>query len=107
MNRRGYQTVAQCEDCREVLKCSKCSVPMVYHKAARRLLCHYCGSQMEPPPQRCPACGGKLQYRGFGTQKAEEELAELFPQARILRIGSGLHRREGCPRKIAGPLCPA
>lgn len=86
LNRRGYQTVAQCEDCREVLKCSKCSVPMVYHKAARRLLCHYCGSQMEPPPQRCPACGGKLQYRGFGTQKAEEELAELFPQARILRM---------------------
>ena len=86
LNRRGYQTVAQCEDCREVLKCSKCSVPMVYHKAARRLLCHYCGSQMEPPPQRCPACGGKLQYRGFGTQKAEEELAALFPQARILRM---------------------
>ena len=86
LNRRGYQTVAQCEDCREVLKCSKCSVPMVYHKAARRLLCHYCGSQMEPPPQRCPACGGKLQYRGFGTQKAEEELEELFPQARILRM---------------------
>ena len=86
LNRRGYQTVAQCEDCREVLKCGKCSVPMVYHKAARRLLCHYCGSQMEPPPQRCPACGGKLQYRGFGTQKAEEELETLFPQARILRM---------------------
>ena len=86
LNRRGYQTVAQCEDCREVLKCRKCSVPMVYHKSAHKLLCHYCGSQLDPPPARCPACGGKLQYRGFGTQKAEEELAKLFPEARILRM---------------------
>ena len=86
LNRRGYQTVAQCEDCREVLKCQKCSVPMVYHKSAHKLLCHYCGSQLDPPPARCPACGGKLQYRGFGTQKAEEELAKLFPEGRILRM---------------------
>ena len=86
LNRRGYQTVAQCEDCREVLKCQKCSVPMVYHKSAHKLLCHYCGSQLDPPPARCPACGGKLQYRGFGTQKVEEELAKLFPEARILRM---------------------
>ena len=86
LNRRGYQTVDQCEDCREVLKCQKCSVPMVYHKSAHKLLCHYCGSQLDPPPARCPACGGKLQYRGFGTQKAEEELAKLFPEARILRM---------------------
>ena len=86
LNRRGYQTIAQCEDCREVLKCAKCSVPMVYHKSAHKLLCHYCGSQLDPPPQKCPACGGTLQYRGFGTQKAEEELAKLFPEARILRM---------------------
>ena len=86
LNRRGYQTIAQCEDCREVLKCAKCSVPMVYHKSAHKLLCHYCGSQLDPPPQKCPACGGILQYRGFGTQKAEEELAKLFPEARILRM---------------------
>ena len=85
LNRRGYQTMAQCEDCREVLKCTKCSVPMVYHKSAHKVLCHYCGSQMEPPAV-CPTCGGKLQYRGFGTQKAEEELAKLFPDARVLRM---------------------
>lgn len=85
LNRRGYQTMAQCEDCREVLKCTKCSVPMVYHKSAKKLLCHYCGSQMDPP-KLCPACGGTMQYRGFGTQKAEEELAKLFPEARVLRM---------------------
>ena len=86
LNRRGYQTIAQCEDCREVLKCQKCSVPMVYHKSAHKLLCHYCGSQLDPPPQKCPTCGGKLQYRGFGTQKAEEELMKLFSTARVLRM---------------------
>ena len=86
LNRRGYQTIAQCEDCREVLKCQKCSVPMVYHKSEHKLLCHYCGSQLDPPPQKCPTCGGKLQYRGFGTQKAEEELMKLFPTARVLRM---------------------
>ena len=85
LNRRGYQTMAQCEDCREVLKCQKSSVPMVYYKSAHKVLCHYCGSQMEPPTV-CPTCGGKLQYRGFGTQKAEEELAKLFPDARVLRM---------------------
>ena len=85
LNRRGYQTMAQCEDCREVLKCTKCSVPMVYHKAAHKVLCHYCGSQMEPPTV-CPAVGGRLRYAGFGTQKAEEELAKLFPDARVLRM---------------------
>jgi len=86
LNRRGYQTVAQCEDCREVLKCQKCSVPMVYHKSPPTLLSLAGGARRAPPPARCPACGGKLQYRGFGTQKAEEELAKLFPEARILRM---------------------
>ena len=86
LNRRGYQTMAQCDDCRAVLKCPKCSVPMVYHKSAHKLLCHYCGTQLDPPPKTCPACGGKLLYRGFGTQKAEEELSRIFPDARILRM---------------------
>ena len=100
LNRRGYQTVAQCEDCREVLKCPKCSVPMVYHKASHKLLCHYCGSQMDPPPKNCPACGGKLQYRGFGTQKAEEELAKLFPEARILRMDQDSTAAKDAPEKL-------
>ena len=99
LNRRGYQTMAQCEDCREVLKCTKCSVPMVYHKAAHKVLCHYCGSQMEPPTV-CPACGGKLQYRGFGTQKAEEELAKLFPDARVLRMDQDSTAAKGAHDKL-------
>ena len=86
LNRRGYQTVTVCESCGKVLKCEKCSVPMVYHKAKGELLCHYCGSTLHPAPKFCPECGGKLMYTGFGTQKAEEELARLFPSARILRM---------------------
>ena len=86
LNRRGYRTVAQCADCGKVLKCTSCSVPMVYHKAQNRLLCHYCGRTIAPPPTACPECGGPLRYTGFGTQKLEEELAGLFPTARLLRM---------------------
>ncbi len=86
LNRRGYRTVAICHDCREALKCNKCSVPMVYHKAQNELRCHYCGSTQHPAPTSCPSCGGDLSYTGFGTQRAEEELIHLFPHARILRM---------------------
>ena len=86
LNRRGYQTVAMCTACGEVLKCGGCSVPMVHHKAENRLLCHYCGKSISPVPDVCPACGGKLKYTGFGTQRVEEELEQLFPRARVLRM---------------------
>lgn len=86
LNRRGYQTVAMCTDCGQVLKCSGCSVPMVYHKAEGKLLCHYCGHTIHPAPAQCPECGGRLRYTGFGTQRVEEELEAAFPQARVLRM---------------------
>ncbi len=81
LNRRGYQTVAQCEDCRAVRKCAKCSVPMVYHKAGGgRLLCHYCGSQLAPRPPVCRGCRARLQNRGIDPQKPREDLAALIEQ---------------------------
>ncbi len=86
LNRRGYRTVALCTACGKALKCGSCSVPMVYHKAQHKLLCHYCGRAVAPPPEACPACGGALRYSGFGTQRVEEELAALLPSARILRM---------------------
>ncbi len=86
LNRRGYRTIAICNDCREVLRCEKCSVPMVYHKAQNELRCHYCGSTTHPIPSECPSCKGDLSYTGFGTQRAEEELTRLFPNARVLRM---------------------
>lgn len=86
LNRRGYHTVAMCADCGQVYKCPNCSVPLVYHKNRQALLCHHCGHQVQPAPTRCPECGGKLAYSGFGTQRVEEELQTLLPDARILRM---------------------
>ena len=86
LNRRGYRTVGRCTGCGEVLKCGACSVPMVYHKSENRLLCHYCGASVSPVPETCPACGERIKYTGFGTQRVEEELAERFPAARVLRM---------------------
>ena len=86
LNRRGYQTVALCQECKKVLKCDSCSVPLVYHKAQNKLLCHHCGKTVAPAPRLCPACGGELRYAGYGTQKIEEELEEKFHGARVLRM---------------------
>ncbi|MBR6761509.1 MAG: primosomal protein N' [Oscillospiraceae bacterium] len=86
LNRRGYHTLLQCTKCYEPVYCPNCSVPMTYHKANNSLLCHYCGA-VQPPVTECPACGNeKLRQMGFGTQKLEEELQLLLPQARILRM---------------------
>ena len=86
LNRRGYRTIGMCTTCGHVLKCPNCSVPLVYHKPQQALLCHHCGHTVHPLPQTCPECGGKISYSGFGTQRVEEELAELLPGARILRM---------------------
>lgn len=86
LNRRGYHTVGMCATCGHVLKCPNCSVPLVYHKPQQALMCHHCGHTVRPLPQVCPECGGKLNYSGFGTQRVEEELAQLLPTARILRM---------------------
>lgn len=86
LNRRGYHTVGMCATCGHVLKCPNCSVPLVYHKPQQALMCHHCGHTVRPLPQNCPECGGKINYSGFGTQRVEEELAELLPSARILRM---------------------
>ncbi len=86
LNRRGYHTVGMCVACGHVLKCHNCSVPLVYHKPQQALMCHHCGHTVRPLPQLCPECGGKLNYSGFGTQRVEEELSQLLPGARILRM---------------------
>ena len=86
LNRRGYRTIGMCTACGHVLKCPNCSVPLVYHKPQQALLCHHCGHTVQPLPQTCPECGGKINYSGFGTQRVEEELSELLPGARILRM---------------------
>ena len=86
LNRRGYHTVMKCSSCGEAVTCPNCSVAMTYHRQNGRLMCHYCGHTQEVPAV-CPHCGSSLvRFSGIGTQKAEEELQRLFPQARILRM---------------------
>lgn len=86
LNRRGFHTFAVCMDCKSVIECPNCSIPLTYHRKNDRMMCHYCGYTRKLP-DKCDKCGSeKLKTGGVGTQKAEDALAELFPQARILRM---------------------
>lgn len=86
LNRRGYSTFVMCRSCGYVVKCDSCDVTMTYHKAQDILKCHYCG-RVKTPESLCPECGKPhLKYFGTGTQQIEEQLKELFPKARILRM---------------------
>ena len=86
MNRRGYNTFASCRACNEVLTCPNCSISLTYHSANGRLMCHYCGYSVEFTDE-CPNCHEhEIRYLGFGTQKIEEDLQNVVPEARILRM---------------------
>ena len=86
LNRRGYNTFAYCADCGRVMTCPNCSIALTYHDDNERLMCHYCGHS-ENAAHTCPACGSRhMRYSGSGTQRAEDTLAKLLPQARILRM---------------------
>lgn len=85
-NRRGHTPFVQCNTCGWVAKCVNCDVSLTYHKSTNHLHCHYCG-HTEPPIQVCPACGlPHIESKGFGTERVEEELELLIPQARIGRL---------------------
>ncbi len=86
LNRRGYHTFISCSSCGNVMECPECSISMTYHRDNNRMMCHYCGHSL-PLPERCPVCGGEMmKMTGLGTQKAEEQLQNLLPGARILRM---------------------
>ena len=85
LNRRGSARLLLCGECGYVPQCPRCSVPMTYHSANERLMCHYCGHS-EPVLERCSECGGLMKRVGAGTQKVEQELHDLFPEAQVLRM---------------------
>ena len=86
LNRRGHNTYISCPSCGNVATCPNCSISLTYHSANNRMMCHYCGYS-EPVSEKCPECGGEhIKFSGVGTQRAEEELETLFPNARILRL---------------------
>ena len=87
-NRRGYAPVLTCMNCGWIEPCSECDVSLTYHKKARQLVCHYCGLHKDLP-QTCPQCRQSAwDWRGLGTERIEEEVEALFPEARILRVDS-------------------
>ena len=98
-NRRGYAPFLQCPSCGEVPKCPNCDVSMTYHKANRSLVCHCCGHSTSAPTL-CPKC--KIEYRaqGFGTERLEEEIQGLFPEARVLRMDLDSTRKKDAYQTI-------
>ncbi|MET1032641.1 primosomal protein N' [Domibacillus tundrae] len=86
LNKRGYSSFIMCRDCGYVAECPNCDVSMTYHRHRHQLKCHYCGHE-EPSPNVCPECGSEhIRHFGTGTQKVEEELLKLLPEARVIRM---------------------
>ncbi|MDH4225767.1 MAG: primosomal protein N', partial [Deltaproteobacteria bacterium] len=103
LNRRGFANLVRCEACQEPVVCPNCSLTLVYHQARESLRCHRCDHQ-QPHPVQCPACrGGPMKVLGVGTERLEEELGVMFPQARLLRMDSdSLSRRGELERLLEG-----
>jgi len=103
-NRRGYAPLLICKICAYTPKCINCDVSLTYHKSSGKLHCHYCGYK-EDAPKICPACGSThLEYKGFGTEKVEDELAMLLPDARIARMDLDTTRSRNSLQNILNDL---
>ena len=98
-NRRGYAPVLQCTKCGEAPKCPNCDVTMTYHKATNSLVCHFCGHSTRIP-SKCPKCGGEMRTQGFGTERLEEEIQGLFPEARVARMDLDSTRKKDAYQTI-------
>ena len=100
LNRRGFAAFMLCRSCGYVIKCPNCDISLTYHKDTHNMQCHYCGHK-EAIPQRCPNCQSKeIRFLGTGTQKIQEELNELIPDAKILRMDVDTTRRKGSYKRI-------
>jgi len=103
-NRRGYAPLLMCKICAYTPKCINCDVSLTYHKSSGKLHCHYCGYK-EDAPSICPACGSThLEYKGFGTEKVEDELSMLLPEARIARMDMDTTRSKNSLQNILNDL---
>ena len=88
INRRGFSTSISCRKCGHIFKCPTCEIPLTYHKSDNMMKCHHC-DYVEKMPEECPECGSKhIMKTGFGTERIEEEVHRLFPEARTLRLDS-------------------
>ncbi|MCF6150210.1 MAG: primosomal protein N' [Candidatus Kuenenia sp.] len=99
LNRRGFAPYLHCKRCGFVLKCSHCDIPLTFHKKLNITLCHYCHREAIPP-ESCPDClTGNINYRGFGTEKIEDEIGKKFSEYKILRMDSDTMRSHGSHEK--------
>ena len=98
-NRRGYAPQIQCTSCGQPPRCIQCDVPMTYHKRENELRCHYCGYHTLVPSV-CPQCGGAMKTIGFGTERIEDEIQHLFPEARVLRMDLDTTRNKNAYQDI-------
>ena len=98
-NRRGYAPMLQCNECGHPPRCVQCDVPLTLHKQANELRCHWCGYS-RPLMRICPDCGGELKVKGFGTERLEDEVAGLFPEARVLRMDLDTTRNKNAYQDI-------
>lgn len=100
LNRRGYATFSLCRDCGHVQECPHCDIALTYHKHHHVLRCHYC-SYEEPMPNQCPACQSHLfRFFGTGTERVEEALTKLIPEARVIRMDVDTTRRKGAHEQL-------
>lgn len=100
LNRRGFARALQCPQCGHVCECPHCAVALTYHRSDERLVCHVCGHQAVVP-RKCPECKDPaILFQGFGTQKVEEVMAKLMPQAKIARIDADAMRRKNALRDL-------
>jgi primosomal protein N' (replication factor Y) len=100
LNRRGFAPFLLCQQCGNVPKCKHCDVSLTYHKTAHQLSCHYCGFAQRPP-SNCSLCGSpQITFEKFGTQKIEDDLALLVPNARIARLDLDTTRNRTAYEKI-------
>ena len=99
-NRRGFSPYIECPECGWILVCNQCAVNMTYHKAARSMVCHYCGNNTAVPA-KCGNCGSTgLAARGFGTEKVEDEIKIIFPAARVGRMDQDTTRSKNSFKSI-------
>ena len=99
-NRRGFAPMIECHTCGWVPKCKNCDVSLTYHKGLNQLTCHYCG-YTQPVPRQCPACEGvDLRNRGFGTEKIEDDVKAIFPEARVARMDLDTTRTRAAYERI-------
>lgn len=100
-NRRGYSPIWQCEICAWMPNCERCDVPLTLHKWKNELNCHHCGFHLDPPPQDCLSCGkSAMKPKGLGTERIEEELGELFPDARVARMDADTTRNKNSHQRM-------